>query len=438
MHARRAFFLGIGVILAVVAVRTALKVADNRSAFVRWQPQIRQMSEGVDISAAYNYPNPPIMAVMLEPLAHLPPVVGAMLWFFLKAGLATLSLYWVIQMVQEGDRPFPTWAWMLLVVCSLKPILDDLSHGNVNLLILFLVVASLRAYTAGREVLGGVVLALAIACKVTPALFVPYFVWKRSWKALAGCVVGIGLFLWPGVVPSLRLGFEDNQEQLVSWYRGMVHPFVVEGKVTSEHINQSLPGLVARLATHQPSFVAWVNDVEQPMRYDNFLALSPTTAKRIVQSFLVAFALLVVWVCRAGKDAPGWRRTAEFALIALGMLLFSERTWKHHAVVLVLPFAVLVYALAQGLQSAAWSRLQVGIISTALVLMLLPALGRGRDRFESGRRPGLAKLSLAYGAYTGAFLLLSGGVVVLLRTGRRNDTSATIDMPASGPTGVAA
>ena len=32
----------------------------------------------------------------------------------------------------------------------------------------------------------GCVLGLAIACKVTPALFVPYLAWKRSWKALAG------------------------------------------------------------------------------------------------------------------------------------------------------------------------------------------------------------------------------------------------------------
>ena len=32
--------------------------------------------------------------------------------------------------------------------------------------------------------------------------------------------------------------------------------------------------------------------------------------------------------------------------VVLGMLLFSERTWKHHCVTLMLPFAVLAYYLA--------------------------------------------------------------------------------------------
>ena len=41
-----------------------------------------------------------------------------------------------------------------------------------------------------------------------------------------------------------------------------------------------------------------------------------------------------------------WRLAAEFSLVIIGMLLFSERTWKHHCVTLLLPFAVLAYYLA--------------------------------------------------------------------------------------------
>jgi hypothetical protein len=72
-------------------------------------------------------------------------------------------------------------------------------------------VAALTAYHRQRDVLAGVVLGLAIACKVTPALFLPYFLWKRSWKALGGCVLGLALFLWPGFVPALLMGWERNQ-----------------------------------------------------------------------------------------------------------------------------------------------------------------------------------------------------------------------------------
>ena len=59
------------------------------------------------------------------------------------------------------------------------------------------------------------------------------------------------------------------------------------------------------------------------------------------------FALLVVWVCRTPTTPrEGWRLSAEFSIVLLGMLLFSERTWKHHCVTLVLPFAVICYYLA--------------------------------------------------------------------------------------------
>src|SRR5207248_3261392 len=118
------------------------------------------------------------------------------------------------------------WAKALVVLLSLRPIMGDLIHGNVNLFILFLVTAGLYAFHRGRQAGGGLLLALAMACKVTPALFVPYLVWKRAWRALGGCALGLVLFLW--VVPSCFLGWEKNQELLASWARHMIVPFLLE------------------------------------------------------------------------------------------------------------------------------------------------------------------------------------------------------------------
>src|SRR5262249_10094521 len=149
--------------------------------------------------------------------------------------------------------PYPPWAKALAILLSLRPIMGDLTHGNINLFILFLVVGGLYAFRQRRDVLAGVLLALAIACKVTPALFVPYFLWKRAWRMLAGCTAVLVLFFM--IVPGWFLGNERNLHLLGSWTERMVTPFVVAGTVTSEHPNQSLPGLVFRLATHSPSFL---------------------------------------------------------------------------------------------------------------------------------------------------------------------------------------
>src|SRR5262249_22601409 len=155
--------------------------------------------EGLDrhenIYDVYVYPNPPIMALLLKPLTDIePPFAGALLWYYLKVGMALASLYWVFRLVEGNGPAFPPWAKALVVLLSLRPIMGDLIHGNVNLFILFLVVAGLYAFHRGRQASGGLLIALAIACKVTPALFVPYLVWKRAWRALAGC--GVGLFLF--------------------------------------------------------------------------------------------------------------------------------------------------------------------------------------------------------------------------------------------------
>src|SRR5262249_49266933 len=281
--------------------------------------------------------NPPVMAVLLRPLAALPPLVGALVWFYLKVGMTLLAFHWVFRLVEEPRRPLPAVAPGVTVVLSLRPILGGLELRNVHLFILFLVVAALTALRTRRDVLSGVLFALAISCKVTPALFVPYLAWKRAWRALAGVVLGLGLFLWPGVVPAVRLGFAENQQQLVSWYREMVYPFLVEGKVTSEHPNQSLPGVVYRLTTASPSFSTYVNNVYTPTDYDNFLSLEPGQARWLVKGCMGLFALFVVWTCRTPLDRrQGWQLAAEYSLVVLGMLLFSERTWKHHCVTLML------------------------------------------------------------------------------------------------------
>ena len=51
-------------------------------------------------------------------------------------------------------------------------------------------------------------------------------------------------------------------------------------------------------------------------------------------------------------------------------------------------------------------------------MTLLPGFATGHERNTVAETPGFAKMAQVYGAYTGAFLLLVGGVVAVLRTAR--------------------
>jgi hypothetical protein len=405
---QRWFVAGLLLLFAGLSVQYSLKVLHHRSAFERWREQILQMEEGIDIQLRFNYPNPPIMALLLAPLVQLPPLIGALCWFYLKVGMTLLAIHWAFSLVERPERPFPAWGKALAVLLGLRPIVGDLTHGNVNLFILFLVLGALYAFRRRRDFTAGVTLALAIACKVTPALFVPYFVWKRAWKTLAGCVVGLVLFFW--LVPGALLGMEDNARYLHSWVERMILPYVVGGEVTTDHNNQSLPALVHRLVTHSPSFSTYVNDLYTPLEYHNLLDLSPARARLIVKGCMALFVGLVVWVCRAPTTSRrNWRLAAEFSLVVLGMLLFSERTWKHHCVTLLLPLAVLAYRLSAFRQSPGLRSYLVATLAAVVLLMTTTSTGLVDDLERA------AKLAQTYGAYVCAYLLLLAALVVVLR-----------------------
>lgn len=247
------------------------------------------------------------------------------------------------------------------------------------------------------------------------------------WKLLAGVVLGLGLFLWPGLIPSLVLGYDNNQQQLYSWYKEMVYPFVIEGKVTPEHNNQSLPGLIARLMTHSPAFSTYDKaGTYVPLEYHNFITLSPESARWLVKGALGLFALVIVCCCRTRTEPrQGWRLSAEFSIILLGMLLFSERTWKHHCVTLLLPFAVLSYLLMTQPWSFARRGWLIASLAVSLSLMFLSDTGFGSK--DAAAPHALGKMVQLYGSYVAIYAILLAGLAAMLLTTK--DQRAEMDLP---------
>jgi hypothetical protein len=340
MHGRRVLrgFLGVVLLMAVVAY--AHKASEDRSAFIRWRYQVLQlMDQGRNIYDREMYPNPPVMPISLYPLMVLPPLMGAVTFFLIKVWMAIASARMVARMVREKAWPLSYWCLAAIALMSLRPILSDLHHGNVNILILFFVVVALDAWTRGRDWLGGAALGLAITCKVTPALFLPYFLYKRSWKMLIATTVAIFVFLV--VVPMIVLGPDLASRCLGSWWHRIISPYVSGGVVGDMEINQSMVGVVNRLMTLD----------ETPGRYGAQLKLNvvnwdPKLVARIVKglSLVIVGAMFLLTRTRTDRrDDP--RLLGEFSLVVLTMLFVSERSWKHHYVTILLPLTYLTYRL---------------------------------------------------------------------------------------------
>lgn len=336
LHGRRAVWIAWSIIMVVAAIMYAGKAADERSAFIRWRHQIHDFWQGVNIWDRYYYPNPPIMPLTLTPLMVLPPVVGAVLWFAIKAAMVTACVLLVLRMVRGPGRRYPWWALGLVLLLSLRPILSDLHHGNINILILFLIVLTLEAWRRGYDVLAGLLLALAITYKVTPALFVPYFAWKRSWRTVFATCLGMGMFLL--AVPAAVLGPSFNGQCLAMWWHRILSPYVTGDVMSVQEVNQSMVGVISRLLTQG-----------KEGRYERLLDLNlvswdPAFVADLSKGLSIAIVALLLGLCRtrgARRDDP--RLVGEFALVVLTMLIVSERSWKHHFVTMLLPYAYVVY-----------------------------------------------------------------------------------------------
>lgn len=314
-------------------------------------------------------------------------------------------------MPRGSPHHLPDAAKAAALLVALPALIGDLTHNNVNIFILFLLAGCLELYRRGRDTASGLALGLAIACKVTPLLFLAYFVWKRAGRVVAGCLAGLAL--WLAVVPGAAFGWDRNADLLTDWYRLMVERPVLKGEVTTEHPNQALPGVVYRLLTRSPSFVGYdktpAGDIPFPAAFHNLCDVGRPAAWWAVKGLTAGFALAVVLLCRAPRgERSGWRFAAECGLIAVGMLLLSERTWKHHAVVLLIPAAALAAAVARGLPGRV-HRFVVGATAVAVLLMTVPGLFG----------PRAADLALVYGTHTAAFLLLAAALGAVLACGLR-------------------
>ena len=193
----------------------------------------------------------------------------------------------------------------------------------------------------------------------------------------------------------------------------------MKGEITTEHPNQAVTGFVYRLFTHSPSYIVYVKtpegDIPTPGEYHNLTDIGRPAAWVVVKAFTAVFALAVVCLCRwpvrgAADSRQGWQFAAECGLICLGMLMLGERTWKHHAVVLLIPFAALTYAVAMVELPRRIRNFTLGVLIASFILMAGPGLLSGRA----------ADLAMVYGTHTIAFALqaVALGLLLACRTER--------------------
>jgi alpha-1,2-mannosyltransferase len=286
---------------------------------------------------------PPFAAVVFA-------VASVLSWTALRgamtlASMAALgvSLWLVFGALGYRDRPGVQLGATLgtsALALATEPVQQTLALGQVNLLLMLLVVADLltggAAARDGRTRwwhganIAGAGIGIAAGVKLTPLIFIPYLLLIRRYRqaataaAVFAATVAVGYAVLPG---------DSN----TYWVHGL---FARANRIVflGTRGNQSLRGIVTRLAgSVDAGTVPWI-----------------ALAAAVAVAGLVAAAALY----RAGQPVAG------MLACALTGLLVSPLSWDHHWVWVAPGIALLGYygARARGLARAGWWAAAAGLV----------------------------------------------------------------------------
>ncbi|WP_053846675.1 glycosyltransferase 87 family protein [Streptomyces sp. NRRL B-24085] len=253
----------------------------------------------------YGFTYPPFAAVAMVPMALLGLRAAIAVGLLLNLG----ALAVVVRLLTGRAWRRHGWYGCVLGACALalfEPLRDTFSFGQVNLLLLALVLVDAWLLATGRERWAGAGIGLAAAVKLTPALFIGLLLAARRWRAAAvATVVALAATGFAAVVApdASRFYWTDAM-----WDTSRV------GRLDYVS-NQSLQGVLARLG--ETDRAVWAAAV---------------------------LLTLGVWAVRARRAVGAGDWAAAFALTGLTACLVSPVTWVHHLVWLLPSFAVLVRA----------------------------------------------------------------------------------------------
>lgn len=240
---------------------------------------------------------PPFAALLFAPFAFMGLQTAYVVFTMLAAAAFALISWWLVASLarQRGWHVLTAFGIAAAAIFMMEPVWVTVAIGQVNWLIMVLVLADVIFLLAPGSRWAGVGIGLAAAIKLTPAIFIGYLLITRRFRAALTAVgTAVGATLLSAIVAPT--------ESRIFWTQAIwdTQRVGVYGRVD----NQSLMGMIARLThTNEPSKALWLAAV-------------------------VGVAAFGAW-----RAWQAWRDADEIAGITLfGLLsgLVSPVSWIHH------------------------------------------------------------------------------------------------------------
>lgn len=277
-----------------------------------------------DVPLPFTYP--PLSAILFAPLSVLPFLGALVVHTLINIGML-LVVCLIVTLRRYPARRVAIVAALALtsVAVALEPVRETLHFGQVNLILLALICAD--CLLPRTRLPRGLLVGIAAAIKLTPAVFVLYFVARRDWRAAA---TSVATFVGAGLL-AFALAPGDSRQY---WFHTLLNPERIGG--ISYAYNQSLNRMLNRLGlTGDLKSALWA---------------------------LGALAVIVLGMLAARRAQRAGDDLASLLAIAAVGLVVSPVSWDHHWVWIVPATFGLVSTVRHG--RGVWRWLSVVVLAT--------------------------------------------------------------------------
>ncbi|HZT77561.1 MAG TPA: glycosyltransferase family 87 protein [Vicinamibacterales bacterium] len=308
--------------------------------FVYWQVGARaahaepiyRVSDG-----EYQFKYFPEFAPLAIPIGALPLRVAKVVWYagLVAAFLAVLRL--ALRVLPERRKPAALLVTILIVGLG-KSYAEELVLGQINLLLTLIVLCTILALARGRDILAGLLIALAVVVKPYALILTPWLLVRGRFRAIAAAIGGgVAAFLLLAAVYGPRAAVALH----VAWWR-TVRDTTVGTLMHPENV--SLAGMYGKWFGATPT-AAWLTaatalalllaaaivmfarrGVAQPdgLELGLLIALTPLLSPQGWDYVLVVFTPAVAYVVNYADALPRpVRWLTALGIAAVGLTLYD-------------------------------------------------------------------------------------------------------------------
>lgn len=245
------------------------------------------------VLAGLLYTYTPFSTLVFIPLGLLP-TGDAVIWMIVNLVLLAVVIGQCLHML--GHRIGVTTIALAIVltptVAFLEPVRTSLFYGQINIVLMMLVLWDVSRGEASR--LRGIGVGLAAGIKLTPAYFLLYYLAQRRWRAAATGVATVAATI---AIAWIALPSDS--------YRYWTDTFFNSGRIADDQhaANQSLRGTIARLTGGDAPTAVWI---------------------------VCAVAVVVVSMAVAVRLLGRGQALAAVTLVGLSAATVSPFSWSHH------------------------------------------------------------------------------------------------------------